>query len=264
MIAFDKVCFTYDIGSPLRRDIFQDLSFTLEKGRPYFVIGKNGTGKSTLLQLCNALLIPQSGTVAIDGMLTSDRKALPEIRKRVGILFQYPERFFFGPKVRDELCFPLKNWKIPFEGWESKIQNALSLTGLSPSILDRSPFTLSGGEMRLVAIAALLVTNPTTVLLDEPTVGLDHHGRRRVQHMIRDYLRIGSTILLVTHEMQLAFDLDDSNRMFLMLERNRAPLKMTMAELLAAEGLEETYGLRFPSMIEYERIKNRWKRSPES
>ena len=264
MIVFENVDFAYDPRSPFRKDIFQGLSLSFDQGDFHFIIGKNGTGKSTLLQLCDALLFPQSGIITVEGLKTNDRKALPKIRQRVGLLFQYPEAFFFGPTVRDELCFPLKNWKTPVEKWEGRILRSLEMTGLPREILDRSPFLLSGGEMRLVAIAAMLVTEPTYVLLDEPTVGLDHAGRKRVREMIRAMLDAGNTVILVAHELQLAFDIAYPEPTFHLLEKERSPKRCRLPQLLEIEDLEERYGIGFPSLVEYERIKKGWKRSPVS
>lgn len=230
------------------------------------ILGKNGTGKSTIFQLCNGILLPQKGLISIDGMDTRDRKHRACVRQRIGILFQFPEKYFFGATVAEEFAFPLKNWTIPEKSWETRIDMALKKVSLPRSIVDRSPFTLSGGEMRLVSIATLLLTEPAYVLLDEPTIGLDAKGKRMVRELIATFREEGRTCVVITHDLQFAFDLESSRRGFdeyWLLEKGKNPWKVGLQDLCRQDALEEKYGLVLPSMIEYQRLKSQCKESQE-
>jgi energy-coupling factor transport system ATP-binding protein len=264
MIAFENVFFSYNPGTPFEKKVFENLSFSFPENTLNFVLGMNGCGKSTLLQLCASLLIPQSGNVTIDGQTTKKRSALRVIRQTVSVLFQYPERFFFGPTIRDELCLPLKNWHIPEKEWDAKVNRALLATGLSESFLNRSPFTLSGGEMRMAALAGLMMTDPTYILMDEPTAGLDYHGKIRVLKIIRNFVLSGKTCVIVTHDLQFGFDLSLENQLFWLLQDKKKPIKRTLTQLIEEANIEEHYGLLLPSLIEYERLKEKWKQSQVS
>lgn len=204
-ITFNKVSFTYQAGSPFAERALYDLDFQIEDGSYTALIGHTGSGKSTLLQHLNALVKPTSGTVAIgDRLITpeTDNKNLKPVRKKVGIVFQFPEAQLFDETVALDIAFGPKNFGVSAEEGRVLAEKMLKQVGLDETFMDRSPFELSGGQMRRVAIAGVLALEPEVLVLDEPTAGLDPAGRREMMDMFwRLHKEKGITIVLVTHLM---------------------------------------------------------------
>lgn len=204
-IRFEQVDFTYQPNTPFEQRALFDLNLTIEDGSYTAIVGHTGSGKSTLLQHLNALVKPTKGTVTI-----GDRKIVPEtnnknlkpIRKKVGIVFQFPEAQLFEETVAKDIAFGPKNFGVAGEEAARLAAEMLDLVGLDASFLDRSPFELSGGQMRRVAIAGVLAMEPEVLVLDEPTAGLDPQGRKEMMEMFqRLHEERGMTIVLVTHLM---------------------------------------------------------------
>ena len=203
-IALENVSFTYQEGTPLASTALSDVSLTIEDGSYTALIGHTGSGKSTILQLLNGLLVPSQGTVRVFDTLitsTSKNKDIRQIRKQVGLVFQFAENQIFEETVLKDVAFGPQNFGVSEEDAEQIAREKLALVGIDESLFDRSPFELSGGQMRRVAIAGILAMEPAILVLDEPTAGLDPLGRKELMNLFRKLHQSGMTIVLVTHLM---------------------------------------------------------------
>lgn len=203
-IALENVSFTYQEGTPLASAALSDVSLTIEDGSYTALIGHTGSGKSTILQLLNGLLVPSQGSVRVFDTLitsTSKNKDIRQIRKQVGLVFQFAENQIFEETVLKDVAFGPQNFGVSEEDAEQIAREKLALVGIDESLFDRSPFELSGGQMRRVAIAGILAMEPAVLVLDEPTAGLDPLGRKELMNLFRKLHQSGMTIVLVTHLM---------------------------------------------------------------
>ena len=203
-IALENVSFTYQEGTPLASTALSDVSLTIEDGSYTALIGHTGSGKSTILQLLNGLLVPSQGSVRVfDTLITSNskNKDIRQIRKQVGLVFQFAENQIFEETVLKDVAFGPQNFGVSEEDAEQIAREKLALVGIDESLFDRSPFELSGGQMRRVAIAGILAMEPAILVLDEPTAGLDPLGRKELMTLFKKLHQSGMTIVLVTHLM---------------------------------------------------------------
>ena len=203
-IALENVSFTYQEGTPLASTALSDVSLTIEDGSYTALIGHTGSGKSTILQLLNGLLVPSQGSVRVFDTLitsTSKNKDIRQIRKQVGLVFQFAENQIFEETVLKDVAFGPQNFGVSEEDAEQIAREKLALVGIDESLLNRSPFELSGGQMRRVAIAGILAMEPAVLILDEPTAGLDPLGRKELMNLFKKLHQSGMTIVLVTHLM---------------------------------------------------------------
>lgn len=203
-IALENVSFTYQEGTPLASTALSDVSLTIEDGSYTALIGHTGSGKSTILQLLNGLLVPSQGSVRVfDTFITSTskNKDIRQIRKQVGLVFQFAENQIFEETVLKDVAFGPQNFGVSEEDAEQIAREKLALVGIDESLFNRSPFELSGGQMRRVAIAGILAMEPAILVLDEPTAGLDPLGRKELMNLFKKLHQSGMTIVLVTHLM---------------------------------------------------------------
>ena len=203
-IALENVSFTYQEGTPLASTALSDVSLTIEDGSYTALIGHTGSGKSTILQLLNGLLVPSQGSVRVFDTLitsTSKNKDIRQIRKQVGLVFQFAENQIFEETVLKDVAFGPQNFGVSAEDAVTIAREKLALVGIDESLFDRSPFELSGGQMRRVAIAGILAMEPAILVLDEPTAGLDPLGRKELMNLFKKLHQSGMTIVLVTHLM---------------------------------------------------------------
>lgn len=203
-IALENVSFTYQEGTPLASTALSDVSLTIEDGFYTALIGHTGSGKSTILQLLNGLLVPSQGSVRVFDTLitsTSKNKDIRQIRKQVGLVFQFAENQIFEETVLKDVAFGPQNFGVSEEDAEQIAREKLALVGIDESLFNRSPFELSGGQMRRVAIAGILAMEPAILVLDEPTAGLDPLGRKELMNLFKKLHQSGMTIVLVTHLM---------------------------------------------------------------
>jgi len=203
-IEIKNLTHIYKKGTPFEKKALDNISLNIEEGEFVGLIGHTGSGKSTLIQHLNGLLKPDSGQVIIDGeSIFTKGTDLRKIRKKVGLVFQYPEYQLFEETVYKDIAFGLKNYKISEEEADSKIRDAIRLVGLDESVLDSSPFDLSGGQKRRVALAGVVAMEPEILILDEPAAGLDPLGRERIFGEIKNLHREKNiTIILVSHSME--------------------------------------------------------------
>ncbi len=203
-IILDNVSYTYQEGTPFASAALSDVSLTIEDGSYTAIIGHTGSGKSTILQLLNGLLVPTEGSVRVfDTLITSTsvNKQIRQIRKQVGLVFQFAENQIFEETVLKDVAFGPQNFGVSVEEAEAIAREKLALVGIDESLFERSPFELSGGQMRRVAIAGILAMEPRILVLDEPTAGLDPIGRKELMTLFKKLHQNGITIVLVTHLM---------------------------------------------------------------
>lgn len=203
-IALENVNFTYQEGTPLASAALSDVSLTIKDGSYTALIGHTGSGKSTILQLLNGLLVPSQGSVRVFDTLitsTSKNKDIRQNRKQVGLVFQFAENQIFEETVLKDVAFGPQNFGVSEEDAVKTAREKLALVGIDESLFDRSPFELSGGQMRRVAIAGILAMEPAILVLDEPTAGLDPLGRKELMTLFKKLHQSGMTIVLVTHLM---------------------------------------------------------------
>jgi energy-coupling factor transport system ATP-binding protein len=209
-IIFKNVSYTYQPNSPFEKTAISDVSFSLEDGSYTAVIGHTGSGKSTLIQHLNGILQPTEGLVIVDGIHSNNKKLLKDLRKKVGVVFQFPEQQLFEETVLKDIMFGPKNFGYSDIEARSVAIEASKLVGIDESLLNRSPFELSGGQMRRVAIAGILAMKPEILVLDEPTAGLDPFGKKQLLYLIDTLHKEQKiTIVLVTHNIEDAYRYGD-------------------------------------------------------
>ncbi|HHY38785.1 MAG TPA: energy-coupling factor transporter ATPase, partial [Clostridia bacterium] len=235
-IVVEGLYHTYNPHTPLEVSALEDINLKIEDGEFIGIIGPTGSGKSTLIQHFNGLLLPTKGRVVVDGIEVGKKGTnLREIRRRVGLVFQYPEHQLFEETVYKDVAFGPKNLGLDDEEVALRVREAMRLVGLDESFLDRSPFELSGGQMRRVAMAGILAMNPGTLVLDEPTAGLDPRGRDAVLGYIKElHAKKGTTIILVSHNMGEIARL--AERIYVM-DRGRVVLTGSPREVFMEEDL---------------------------
>lgn len=203
ILEIKNVSHTYGLGTPFAKEALSQVNLNIEEGDFVGLVGHTGSGKSTLVQCLNGLIIPTEGDVVVEGVSLKESKNLKEIRKRVGMVFQYPEYQLFEETVARDIAFGPKNLGLSKEEVEARVDFAMDLVQLNRDLKDRSPFELSGGQKRRVAIAGILAMKPKVLILDEPTAGLDPHGRDEILGEIKSlYDQGGLTIIMVSHSME--------------------------------------------------------------
>lgn len=204
ILEVKNLTYIYSAGTPFEHKALDDISFSVERGEFIGIIGHTGSGKSTLMQQLNGLLKPTSGTVLLDGQdIWSDKKLTRQARFRVGLVFQYPEYQLFEETVYKDIAFGPKNMGLPPEEVDRRVREAAGFVGLTEQQLEVSPFDLSGGQKRRVAIAGVIAMEPEVLILDEPTAGLDPVGRSEILGNIQSYRKAkNATIMMVSHSME--------------------------------------------------------------
>ena len=209
-VKVKNVSFSYLVKTPNEVKALDDVSFEIKDQSITAIIGHTGSGKSTIIQLFNALMVPSSGEIEVDDfVITSNpkkNKRIKELRRHIASIFQFPEYQLFEETVEKDVAFGLKNYGMKEPEAIEKAHEALKLVGLDESFYKRSPFELSGGEKRRVAIAGILVLDPDILIMDEPTAGLDPAGTRIVLNLIQSLHEQGKTIILVTHDMNVVLN----------------------------------------------------------
>lgn len=257
-ITVENLTYTYSKGMPNETRALEDVSFRLEPGEFAAIIGHTGSGKSTLVQQLNGLLRPDSGKITVGEVCITDPSTkMTEVRRKVGLVFQYPEYQLFEETVAKDVAFGPKQVGITGEELERVVADSIRLTGLDyEEVKERSPFELSGGQKRRVAIAGVLAMKPEILILDEPTAGLDPSAHRDVLALIRRiHGQENMTILLVSHNMGDIAELADR---VLVMNRGRLVMNGTPAEVFARGKQLREMGLGLPPATEFmERLKGR-------
>lgn len=253
-IKLQQVEYAYAKGTPFEKRALYDVNMHIQSGTYQAIIGHTGSGKSTVLQHFNALLRPTSGQVVIgDRVITAGKKQknLKEIRQKVGIVFQFPEHQLFEETVLKDIMFGPMNFGMTAEVAEQRARELITLVGLPESVLEKSPFDLSGGQMRRVAIAGVLAMEPDVIVLDEPTAGLDPRGQREIMDMFYAlHKERGLTTILVTHSMEDAARYADY---VAIMHEGRCVLTGTPTELFSDEEQLRKYRLEVPRLVAFQR-----------
>ncbi len=247
-IELQNVCYTYGPGTPYAKLALKDVSLSVEAGKITGIIGHTGSGKSTLVRMLNGLLAPDSGRVLLDGVdINADKKALSSVRCRVGLVMQYPEYQLFDETVEKDIAFGPRNMGLSSEDIAARVREAAGFTGLSEELLSKSPFDLSGGQKRRVAIAGILAMKPEVLVLDEPAAGLDPKGRREILGGLLRYRdTTGAAVVIVSHNME---DMASYADRIVVLRQAQTAFEGTPAEVFARREELEENGLRVPDAV---------------
>ena len=204
ILSLSHVSYLYSEKTPFEMQALHDVSMDFEEGRVTGIIGHTGSGKSTLVQMLNGLLTPTSGQVFFDGQdIWNQKKELPSVRFQVGLVMQYPEYQLFDDTVRADIGFAPRNMGLSEKEIDERVAEAAAFVGLDESLLDKSPFDLSGGQKRRAAIAGVLAMRPRVLVLDEPAAGLDPRGRNEILSRLLEYRHErGASVILVSHSME--------------------------------------------------------------
>jgi len=246
----------YMKGTPSEVTALTGVTFRIEDGEFVGLIGATGSGKSTLIQHLNGLLKPTSGQVLLDGKdIWEKGTSLREIRKKVGLVFQYPEQQVFEDTIFDDIAFGPRNLGLSPEEVRVRVNGAIELVGLHRDLLSRSPFDLSGGQLRRVAIAGVVAMRPKVLILDEPAAGLDPEGRREILGHVKKMHSSGMTVILVSHNME---DVARLCQRLLVLDKGRLVADGSPREIFSDRNLLTSVGLKPPDVVLLmERLKER-------
>lgn len=247
IIKVEQLTHTYSINTPFERKALDAVDFEIYPGELLGIIGQTGSGKSTLISHLNGLLKPTSGRILFEGQDIWSSPALTRsIRFQVGLVFQFPEYQLFEETVYKDIAFGPRNMRLSSEEVDRRVRRAIEFVGLSPSVLERSPFELSGGQKRRVAIAGVIAMEPKVLILDEPTAGLDPASVESILSNILDYHRANeATVIIVSHSMEEIARTADRLMVF---SGGTIPLSGTPQEVFAHSGLLEDLGLGVPQM----------------
>lgn len=250
-MVFDHMSFYYNKGQKDEVQALDSITMTIEKHEYVGLIGHTGSGKSTLVQHMNGLNIPQEGTLTVDSITTSDPKAsLRTLRQRVGLVFQYPEDQLFEETIFKDIAFGPKNLKLPESEITERVRWAMEAVGLNyDTMRDESPFESSGGQKRRVAIAGVLALRPSYLILDEPTAGLDPHGRDEILKTVRKLYddNPDMTIILVTHSME---DIAEQANRIIVVDKGCLVMDGTPHAIFARRKELEAIGLTVPQVTQ--------------
>ena len=249
-IKINHLSYVYLQKTPNEVKALHDISFEIPEGKITSIVGHTGSGKSTLIQTLNGLIAPTSGSIEIgDFIVTSNLKKLKkikELRKHVSIVFQFPEYQLFEETVEKDVAFGLRNYGYKEEEAIKKAHEALSKVGIDKSFYKRSPFELSGGEKRRVAIAGIIVLEPDVLILDEPTAGLDPQGSEVILNLIKEFNKQGKTIIIVTHDMNIVLNHSDH---VVVLNEGKLAFSGTPSDLFAGD--VSSYSIDIPALFSF-------------
>lgn len=258
-ISLKNVSYTYNYKTPYAREVLKDINLNVEEGSYTVIIGKTGSGKSTLIEHINGLLLPTHGEVLVNNVLIINPKSKKEkrelakklkvLRQDVAVLFQFSEQQLFEISVLKDIIFAPLNYGISEESAISKAKELIKLVGLDKSYLDKSPFELSGGEMRKVALCGVLALEPKVLILDEPTVALDYKSREEIMTMVKKLKdELNMTIVLISHNMN--YVLEYADKVFV-LKNGKINFEGTVEELFADEKLLKENSLEQPELLKF-------------
>ncbi len=254
-IQFKDVNFIYQPNTPFENHVLHDISFTIKEGSYTAIVGHTGSGKSTILQHFNALKIPTTGSVRLGNLEVSAGKRpenINDIRKEVGVVFQFPEAQLFEETIGKDIAFGPQNFGVSEEEALKRAKDILPVVGLDESFMDRSPFDLSGGQMRRVAIAGVLVMEPSVLILDEPTAGLDPKGQLEMMQLFKNLHETQDiTIVLVTHQME---DVANYADQMIVLDSGRIVEQGTPREVFKRSEWLQSVQLDVPKPVEFAQL----------
>lgn len=254
-IEINEVEHTYSPGTPFERKALDGVNLEIETGKITALIGQTGSGKSTLVQHLNALLLPDSGSIDIAGFHIDAKtkpKNIKDLRKEVGLVFQFPEAQLFEETIEKDIAFGPKNFGASEEEANKRAREVLPLVGLNESYLQRSPFDLSGGQKRRVAIGGILVQDPSVLVLDEPTAGLDPQGARE---MLDTFKKLNEqenkTILLVSHDMEQVLEYADN---VIVMDHGKPAMHVSVKEFFSHPEILDQLNIEAPGVVKLKRM----------
>ena len=258
-ISLKNVSYTYNYKTPYAREVLKDINLKIDEGSYTVIVGKTGSGKSTLIEHINGLLLPTKGEVAVDNILITNpqskkerrelAKKLKILRQDVAVLFQFSEQQLFETSVLKDIIFAPLNYGVEEEKAISKAKELIKLVGLDESYLDKSPFELSGGEMRKVALCGVLALEPKVLILDEPTVALDYQSREEIMAMVKKLKEeFDMTIVLVTHNMD--YVLEYADKVFV-LKNGEISFEGKVEDLFLNEQVLKDNSLELPEVLKF-------------
>lgn len=258
-ISLKNVSYTYNYKTPYAREVLKDINLKIDEGSYTVIVGKTGSGKSTLIEHINGLLLPTKGEVAVDNILITNpqskkerrelAKKLKILRQDVAVLFQFSEQQLFETSVLKDIIFAPLNYGVEEEKAISKAKELIKLVGLDESYLDKSPFELSGGEMRKVALCGVLALEPKVLILDEPTVALDYQSREEIMAMVKKLKEeFDMTIVLVTHNMD--YVLEYADKVFV-LKNGEVSFEGRVEDLFLSEQVLKDNSLELPEVLKF-------------
>ena len=258
-ISLKNISYTYNYKSPYAREVLKDINLKIDEGSYTVIVGKTGSGKSTLIEHINGLLLPTKGEVAVDNILITNpqskkerrelAKTLKILRQDVAVLFQFSEQQLFETSVLKDIIFAPLNYGVAEEKAILKAKELIKLVGLDESYLDKSPFELSGGEMRKVALCGVLALEPKVLILDEPTVALDYQSREEIMAMVKRLKEeFDMTIVLVTHNMD--YVLEYADKVFV-LKNGEISFEGKVEDLFLNEQILKENSLELPEVLKF-------------
>lgn len=252
-IKIDKLSYKYLQKTPNEVEALHEVSLDIPEGKITSIIGHTGSGKSTLIQTLNGLLLPTSGEVHVGEFVVTSKKKknkkIKELRKSLAIVFQFPEYQLFEETVEKDVAFGLRNYGYKEEEAIKLAHKALEEVGIDKSFYKRSPFELSGGEKRRVAIAGIIALNPDILVLDEPTAGLDPLGSKIILNLVEKFNKEGKTIILVTHDMNIVLNYSDH---VVVLNDGRIAFEGTPSELFSGD--ISSYSIDVPQLFKFVKL----------
>lgn len=251
-IKINNVTHIYNENTPYSKIALSNVNLTLEPGHVIGIVGKSGSGKTTLVELLNALIIPTLGNIEIEKFNIKNNMKLDNIndlRRKVGLVFQFPEEQFFNPTVKDEVAFALKYFRYKNERIDEQVIEALTMVGLDDGYLGRNVFNLSGGEKRKVAIASVMVFNPKILILDEPTIGLDYKSKKKLMQLVKKLKdRYNKTIIVVSHDVDMLNIIADD---IIVMNDGKVVNNGTKKDVFEDTDTFVKYGIRLPKIVEF-------------
>ncbi len=253
-VKFTNVGFVYNEDTPLATRALNKINTTFEENKIHGIIGKSGSGKTTMIELMSILLLPSNGKIEIGKKIITKKRKINNInllRHKIGCIFQFPEEQFFSKTVKKEIEFGLNFFNKSKQSIDKHVKDALMMVGLDESYLDRNPFNLSSGEMRKVAIASILASNPKIIILDEPTVGLDNQSKENLVKIIRLLkTRYNKTVIIVSHDSDLIHKISDN---VIVMHKGDIVLQGNKYDVFTNDELDQ-YEIKVPKIIEFEKL----------
>ena len=253
-IKFNNVDYIYNKNLSIKNKVIDNINVSFKEGEITSIIGRSGSGKTTMAELMNALIFPSNGTIEIGSYLLNSKgiknnKKINNLRVNVGLVFQFPEEQFFNMTVKDEISFGMKYFNYKTKDIDKRVSDALKMVGLDDDYLGRNPFTLSNGEKRKVAIASIIAFNPKVIILGEPTIGLDSSSKKNLLQLIRKLKqRLNKTIVLISHDIELVHQVSDY---VIVLDNGNVIAEGDKYTVFKQEEMLKEYGIVVPKIIEF-------------
>lgn len=249
-IKFNEVCFSYEKVNYMKKEVLNNINLQLMEGKINGIIGPSGSGKTTMAEIMVSLLLPNSGNVKIGNFVINNKKNnLDKIHFEIGLLFQFPEDQIFNTTVKEELEYSLKIFNYKTKKLDKQVNDALIMVGLDESYLEKNPFKLSNSEKRKIALASILIINPSIIILDEPTIGLDSDSKNNLIKLLRTLKnRYNKTIIIITHDTDMLHKIVDY---ICVLYDKKIVLSGDKYEVFKQVKLLNKYGIKVPKVIEF-------------